>query len=83
MGVMAPFDERVLKVVGDGKRGVSVRLIGMVGFSHNALRLRLQSLAGSGLVLNQKIPRKKSCPDVKRRCQNVWRKDLFTDVTKW
>ncbi len=51
MGVMAPFDECVLKVVGDGKGG-SVRLIGMVGFSHNALRLRLQSLAGSGLVLD-------------------------------
>ena len=57
-GVMDPFDERILKVLGDcGKRSFS-ELSSIVGFFHNTLRLHLESLVDRGLVLKEKKPRK-------------------------
>jgi predicted ArsR family transcriptional regulator len=55
---MDPFDERILKVLGDcGKRSFS-ELSSIVGFSHNTLRLHLESLVDGGLVLKEKMPKK-------------------------
>jgi DNA-binding transcriptional ArsR family regulator len=50
-----PFDERILKVLGGGKRSFS-ELLSIVGFSHNTLRLHLESLVDRGLVLKEKMP---------------------------
>ena len=49
---------RILKVLGDcGNRSFS-ELSSIVGFSHNTLRLHLESLVDRGLVLKEKMPRK-------------------------
>ena len=53
---MDPFDERVLKVLGDGKKRSFSQLLGEVGFSHNTLRVHLESLVDRGLVLKRKYP---------------------------
>jgi len=55
---MDPFDERILKVLGDGKKRSFSQLLGEVGFSHNTLRLHLKSLVDRGLVLKEKIPKR-------------------------
>jgi len=55
---MDPFDERILKVLGDGKKRNFGQLVGEVGFSHNTLRLHLVSLVDRDLVLREKMPRK-------------------------
>ena len=55
---MDPFDERILKVLSDGKKRSFHQLLGEVGFSHNTLRLHLESLVDRGLVLREKMPRK-------------------------
>jgi predicted ArsR family transcriptional regulator len=55
---MDPFDERILKVLGDGKKRSFSQLVGEVGFSHNTLRMHLKSLVDRGLVLKEKITRK-------------------------
>jgi hypothetical protein len=39
-----PFDERILKVLGDGKKRSFSQLVWEVGFSHNTLRLHFDSL---------------------------------------
>jgi DNA-binding HxlR family transcriptional regulator len=46
-----PFDECILKVLGDGKKRSFHQLLGEVGFFHNTLRLHLESLVDRGLVL--------------------------------
>jgi len=55
---MDPFDERILKVLSDGKKRSFHQLLGEVGFSHNTLRLHLESLVDRGLVLREKMPRR-------------------------
>jgi predicted ArsR family transcriptional regulator len=50
------FDERILAVLGDGKPRVFAQLLSEVGFSHNTLRLHLESLASQGLVVKEKKP---------------------------
>jgi predicted ArsR family transcriptional regulator len=55
---MDPFDERILKVLSDGKKRNFSQLVEEVGFSNNTLRLHLESLVDRGLVLKEKIPRK-------------------------
>ena len=55
---MDPFDERILKIISDGKKRSFSELSSMVGFSHNTLRLHLESLLDRGLVLKKKMPRK-------------------------
>ncbi|MEM3551421.1 MAG: Lrp/AsnC family transcriptional regulator, partial [Candidatus Bathyarchaeia archaeon] len=55
---MDPFDERILKVLSDGKKRSFSELSSIVDFSHKTLRLRLESLVDRGLVLKEKIPRK-------------------------
>ena len=55
---MDPFDECILKFLGDGKKRSFHQLLGEVGFSHNTLRLHLESLVDMGLVLKEKMPRK-------------------------
>jgi predicted ArsR family transcriptional regulator len=55
---MDPFDERILKVLSDGKKRSFHQLLGEVGFSHNTLRLHLESLVDRGLVLKEKMPRR-------------------------
>jgi len=47
-----------LNVLGDGKPRGFHQLLGEVGFSHNTLRLHLESLEGKGLVVKQKMPKK-------------------------
>ncbi len=58
MVVMDPFDERILKVLSDGRKRSFSELSSIVDFSHNTLRLRLESLVDRGLVLKEKMPRK-------------------------
>jgi predicted ArsR family transcriptional regulator len=55
---MDPFDERILKVLSDGKKRSFHQLLGEVGFSHNTLRLHLESLVDRGLALKEKMPRR-------------------------
>jgi len=55
---MDPFDERILKVLSDGKQRSFSELSEEVNFSHNTLRLHLESLVDKGLVIKQKMPRK-------------------------
>jgi len=55
---MDPFDERILKVLSDGRKRSFSELSSVVDFSHNTLRLHLESLVDRGLVLKEKMPRK-------------------------
>ena len=55
---MDPFDERILKVLSDGKKRSFHQFLGEVGFSHNTLRLHLESLVDRGLALKEKMPRR-------------------------
>jgi len=53
-----PFDERILKVLCDSRKRSFSELSSVVDFSHNTLRLHLESLVDRGLVLKEKMPRK-------------------------
>jgi DNA-binding Lrp family transcriptional regulator len=51
---MDPFDERILKFLSDGKKRNFSQLVGEVGFSHNTLRMHLESLVDRGLSFEGK-----------------------------
>ena len=53
---MDPFDERVVSVLKDGRPRDFHRLLEEVGFSHNTLRLHLNSLVEKGLAVREKMP---------------------------
>jgi len=53
---MDPYDNHILKVLRDGKPRDFHRLLQEVDFSHNTLRLHLNNLVDSGLVIREKMP---------------------------
>ena len=50
------FDERVFKVLKDGKRRGFAQLLDEVGFGRNTLKLRLKRMVAQSLVLKEKVP---------------------------
>ena len=48
------FDERVLAALRDGKPRSAAKLLGEVGFSHNALLQRLKRLMAQGVIVREK-----------------------------
>jgi len=53
---MDPFDERILRALSDGRPRSFLQLLGEIGFSHNTLRLHLNTLVEDGLITREKVP---------------------------
>lgn len=53
---MDPFDEQILTVLMDGRPRNFLQLLGEIGFSHNTLRLHLNTLVEAGLITREKMP---------------------------
>ena len=54
---MNPFDKRILSVLRGGKSRDVQQLPKEVGFSHNTLRLHLDSLEGQGFIVKAEKPK--------------------------
>jgi len=53
---MDPFDEHIMRVIKDGRPRDFHQLLEEVGFSHNTLRLHLNTLVEKGRITREKMP---------------------------
>ena len=59
---MDPFDERILRVLREGRSRDFHQLLEEMDFSHNILRLHLNALVDRGLIIKEKILKRSSAP---------------------
>jgi predicted ArsR family transcriptional regulator len=56
---MDPYDEEILKALEDGNSSNFNKILDTVSFSHNTLRLHLNSMVEKGLIIREKPPSKR------------------------
>jgi len=55
---MDPYEKEILNALKDGKRRNFQQILDEIDFSHNTLRLHLNSMVDEGLVAKEKMPSK-------------------------
>jgi len=55
---MAPYEKEIINALKDGNPRKFHQILDEIGFSHNTLRLHLNSMVEEGLVAREKMPSK-------------------------
>ena len=55
---MDPYEKEIMNALKDGKPRSFHQILDEIGFSHNTLRLHLNSMVDEGLVAREKMPSK-------------------------